>query len=88
VHIDQPASAVVNRRLRRAAGQLHGIIGMLEAGRDCDDVLTQIAAVSHAVNRAAYLVIVDQLRQCATARTGQTPTATIAEVEQAFQALG
>jgi DNA-binding FrmR family transcriptional regulator len=82
VDIDQPASAVVTRRLRRAAGQLHGVIGMLESGRDCADVLTQIAAVSHAVNRAAYLVIADQLRQGATARTGQAPTTTIAEVSR------
>jgi len=32
--IDQPRSQVVSRRLRRAAGQLRGVIGMLESGRD------------------------------------------------------
>ena len=51
--IDQPHSRVVSRRLRRAAGQLRGVIGMLESGRDHEAVLLQVAAVSHAVYRAA-----------------------------------
>ena len=86
--IDQAASRVLNRRLCRAAGQLHGVIGMLEAGRDCEAMLTQLAAVSHAVHRAAYLAVADQLRQCALTRTGDDRAATIAEVEQTFLALG
>jgi DNA-binding FrmR family transcriptional regulator len=88
VDIDQTTTQVLNRRLRRAAGQLHGVIGMLESGRDCEAILTQLAAVSHAVHRAAYLAVADQLRQCATTRTGDDRAATIAEVEQAFLGLG
>ncbi len=86
--IDQAASRALSRRLRRAAGQLHGLVGMIESGRDCEAVLTQLVAVSHAVHRAAYLAIADQLRQCAITRTGDDRAATIAEVEQAFVALG
>ncbi len=86
--VDQPASQVVNRRLRRAAGQLHGVIGMLESGRDHEEVLTQIAAVSHAVHRAAYLVIAGQLRRCAVATTDGERTATITKLEQTLLAIG
>lgn len=38
-------------RLRRAQGQLAGVIRMIEEGRDCEDVVTQLAAVSRALDR-------------------------------------
>ena len=43
--------AVVNR-LRRAQGQIGGILRMIEEGRDCKDVVTQLAAVNRALDRA------------------------------------
>lgn len=55
--------AVVTR-LKRAQGQLGGIIAMIESGRDCADIVTQIAAVSKAVNRAGFLTISEGMRQC------------------------
>ena len=51
-------------RLRRAEGQLCGVIAMLENGRDCADVITQLAAVSRALDRAGFRMIAGQLRQC------------------------
>ena len=84
--IDEAHSRVVSRRLRRAAGQLRGVIGMLESGRDHEAVLLQIAAVCHAVHRTAYLIIADQLRQCTAA--GDRRGVTLAEVERAFQNVG
>ena len=42
----------VIKRLRRAEGQLAGVIRMMEAGRDCEDVVTQLAAVSRAPLRS------------------------------------
>lgn len=44
--------ASVVRRLKRAQGQLGGIIKMIEDGRECDDIVTQLAAVSKAIDRA------------------------------------
>jgi len=58
---------------------------MLESGRDHEAVLLQVAAVSHAVYRAAYLVIADQLPQCTAG--GDRGGVTFAEVERAFQNL-
>ncbi len=46
---DQDAIEAVLNRLRRAQGQLGGVISMIEqGGRDCKDVVTQLAAVSRA----------------------------------------
>lgn len=57
---------VINR-LKRARGQLSGIIDMLEEGRDCEDVVVQIAAVSKALDRAGFTVVAAGMRQCLAA---------------------
>ena len=59
---DQMSSVVT--RLKRAQGQLGGIIRMIEEGRDCQDIVTQLAAVSKALDRAGFAVIAVGLRQC------------------------
>ncbi|MGK2349852.1 metal-sensitive transcriptional regulator [Actinomyces sp. W5033] len=51
-------------RLKRARGQLDGVIRMLEEGRDCEAVVTQVAAVSKAVDRAGLAIIAAGLRAC------------------------
>ena len=57
----------VVKRLRRAEGQLAGVIRMLEAGRNCEDVVTQLAAVSRALDKAGFAIIATGLQQCITA---------------------
>jgi DNA-binding FrmR family transcriptional regulator len=56
--------AVVLNRLKRAQGQLGGVIAMVEQGRDCRDVVTQLAAVSRALDRAGFKIIATNMRQC------------------------
>jgi DNA-binding FrmR family transcriptional regulator len=57
----------VVKRLRRAEGQLAGVIRMLESGRDCEDVVTQLAAVSRALDKAGFAIIATGLEQCISA---------------------
>jgi DNA-binding FrmR family transcriptional regulator len=57
----------VIKRLRRAEGQIAGVIRMLEAGRNCEDVVTQLAAVSRALDKAGFAIIATGLEQCITA---------------------
>ena len=57
---------VINR-LKRARGQLNGIIDMLEEGRECEDIVVQIAAVSKALDRAGFAVVAAGMRQCLVA---------------------
>ena len=52
-------------RLKRAQGQLGAVIRMLEEGRDCKDTVTQLAAVSKALDRAGFAIIASGLEQCA-----------------------
>ena len=54
----------VLNRLRRAQGQISGVIRMIEEGRDCEDVVTQLAAVSRALDRAGFAMIATGLQQC------------------------
>ncbi|MGY4710017.1 metal-sensitive transcriptional regulator [Mycolicibacterium sp. CBM1] len=82
-------SATLNR-LRRVHGQLGGVIGMIEDGRDCRDVVTQLAAVSKALNRAGFTIIATGLRECLDASGGAgsgAPKLTIEELEKLFLSL-
>ena len=63
-------TAVINR-LRRAQGQLGGVLKMIDEGRECQDIVTQLAAVSKALDRAGFAVIALGLRQCITDPEGQ-----------------
>ena len=54
---------VINR-IKRARGQLDGVLRMLEEGRDCEDVVTQLAAVSRALDRAGFAIVASGLQQC------------------------
>jgi CsoR family transcriptional regulator, copper-sensing transcriptional repressor len=65
--VDSKAMANVIRRLRRAQGQIGGVIKMIEEERDCADVVTQLAAASRALDRAGFQIIATGLQQCAAA---------------------
>jgi DNA-binding FrmR family transcriptional regulator len=52
------------KRINRAHGQLGAVARMLEEGKDCEAVITQIAAVSKAINSAAFMLISSSLKEC------------------------
>jgi DNA-binding FrmR family transcriptional regulator len=62
--VDEASAGAVLNRLRRAQGQLTGVISMIESGRDCADVVTQLAAVSRALDRAGFKILASGMRQC------------------------
>ena len=68
--VDSQTMADVIRRLRRAQGQVGGVIKMIEEGRDCADAVTQLAAASRALDRADFKIIATGLRQCALEEKG------------------
>ena len=85
---DQDATAAVLNRLRRAQGQLAGVITMIEQGRDCKDVVTQLAAVSKALDRAGFKIVATGMRECVTGTTADgAPPMTEAELERLFLGL-
>ena len=83
--IDDEAAGRVLNRLRRAHGQLAGVISMVESGRDCADVVTQLAAVSRAIDRAGFKVVASGMRQCAAAEGD--PPVTEMQMEQMLLTL-
>ena len=83
--IDESAEGQVLNRLRRAQGQLAGVISMVESGRDCADVVTQLAAVSRALDRAGFKIVATGMRQCLSA-AGEPPM-TEEQMEKMFLTL-
>ncbi len=75
-------------RLRRAQGQLAGVIAMVEGGRECRDVVIQLAAVSKALDRAGFKIVANGMRECANSdRQADGACLTEAELEKLFLAL-
>ena len=64
MELNQDEMQAVSKRLKRAQGQIGGIVKMIEEGRDCQDIVTQVAAVSKALDRAGFAIIALGLRQC------------------------
>ena len=53
------------RPLRRARGQLDGVINMIDEERTCADIVTQLAAVSKALDRVGFKRLIrSELRRC------------------------
>lgn len=50
--------------MKRAQGQIAGVIRMIEEGRSCEEVVTQMSAVTKAVNTAAVTMIAASLEEC------------------------
>ena len=85
--IDDDAQGQVLNRLRRAQGQLAGVISMIESGRDCTDVVTQLAAVSRALDRAGFKIVASGMRQCLAAGEGGESPMTEEQMEKMFLTL-
>jgi DNA-binding FrmR family transcriptional regulator len=62
--IDQDQSEAITNRIKRAHGQLGAVVRMLEEGRNCEEIVTQMSAVSKAVNTAAFTLISASLKEC------------------------
>ncbi|WP_040838498.1 metal-sensitive transcriptional regulator [Nocardia brevicatena] len=85
---DDTAITEVLNRLRRAHGQLAGVIAMIEQGRDCKEVVTQLAAVSRALDRAGFKIVAAGLRECLAEDTAEgADPMTVDELEKLFLAL-
>ena len=67
MNIEPTVSHDIVMRLKRARGQLDGVINMIEDERSCSDVVTQLAAVSKALDRAGFAIVASGLQQCLAA---------------------
>lgn len=60
------SNAAVLVRLRRIEGQIRGLQRMVDEDEQCMDVLTQISAVTKALQSVAILMLEGHLAQCVT----------------------
>ena len=79
----------LQKRLRRIEGQVRGIQAMLSDGRECADVVTQIAAASKAMEQVGFKLVASGLTYCLTnpddaARSGYD----LERVEKMFMKIG
>jgi CsoR family transcriptional regulator, copper-sensing transcriptional repressor len=74
-------------RLKRVQGQIGGVIRMIEEGRDCADVVTQLSAAARALDRAGYKIIATGMRQCMVETDEGTRHINEAELERLFLSL-
>ncbi|CZQ92793.1 metal-sensitive transcriptional repressor [Trichococcus palustris] len=61
--MNQYDKKIVNR-IKRAEGQMRGILAMMEEGKDCVDVVTQLSAVRSSIDRAMGLIVAENLVAC------------------------
>ena len=62
-HDPKEMKAIVNR-LAKAIGHLEAVKGMVENGRDCSEVLVQLAAVKSAINNTGKLILKEHISHC------------------------
>ena len=62
-HTHENTKAVINR-LSRAIGHLQSVKRMVEEGRDCSEVLVQIAAVRSAIDNTGKVILEDHIKHC------------------------
>ena len=75
---------VVNR-IKRAQGQLSGVLRMLEEGRELQEIVNQLKAVSRALDRAGFAIIAGEMREFA--RNGSVTEDDLDQLERFFLSL-
>ena len=78
--------AVVNR-LSRAIGHLTSVRGMVEQGRDCSEVLVQLAAVRSAINGVCEVILKDHLEHCIDDAVKKGDMTALTELKYAVELL-
>jgi DNA-binding FrmR family transcriptional regulator len=86
VLLDAGQSEAITNRVKRAHGQLGAVIRMLEEGRNCDEIVTQMSAVSKAVNTAAFNLISASLKECLVDNKANSEAVT-AQLQKLFLSL-
>jgi len=83
---DEEQIQAISTRMKRANGQMTAVIRMLEEGRACDEVVTQMAAVSKAINTAAFTLISASLKECLI-EDGRNQAETTEKLQKLFLSL-
>ncbi|NMA24860.1 MAG: metal-sensing transcriptional repressor [Clostridiales bacterium] len=85
-HTHTNTKAVLNR-LSKLTGHLNAVKTMVESGRDCSEVLIQLAAVRSAINSTMKIILKDHIDHCIVDAVETGDTETIEELNKAIEIL-
>ncbi len=85
MRLEPEETTAIITRLKRANGHLASVIRMLEEGTECEDALTQLAAVNKAIARGGFALVATGLERCLT--EGGPDSVDIKKMEKLFLAL-
>lgn len=87
---DPQTQRKIANRLKRARGQLDAVIESVESGGSCRDVVTQLSAVSTALDRAGFVIVSSAMQYCITdpeMAAEEEDGLTVEELEKLFLSL-
>ncbi len=64
MRLEPKETKAIIARMKRAHGHLASVVHMMEEGGECEDVLTQLAAVNKALSRSGYALVATGLQHC------------------------
>lgn len=82
-HNHSHSKAVINR-LSKAIGHLESVRKMVESGRDCSEVLIQLAAVKAAINNTGKIILQDHIENCIVSAVREGDDQAIEELNKAI----
>ena len=78
----------LRKRLRRVAGQVQGIERMLDEGRECRDIVTQLSAANRALEQTGFKLVSAGLTYCLShPEEAEADGYPLGEVEKMFMRL-
>jgi DNA-binding FrmR family transcriptional regulator len=81
---DEAERKRILNRLRRLEGQIRGLQSMIESGKDCEAVLTQIMAAKSALNQVGLHIIGHSMKTCLVSENASTKDEVIDEAIAVF----
>ena len=78
---------LLKNRLNRISGQIGGIINMIDDGRYCGDILTQVAAIESALESFAYVVLKEHMETCVVEKIKDGNTDVVSETVELMRKL-
>lgn len=78
---------LLKNRLNRISGQIGGIINMIDDGRYCGDILTQVAAIESALESFAYVILKEHMETCVVEKIKDGDTEVISETVELMRKL-
>ena len=85
-HVHENTRTVKNR-IARIIGHMQAVERMVEEGRDCSEILIQLAAVRSALNNTCKLILKDHMDHCIVDAVRSGDTATLEELDKAIDLL-